>query len=152
MWRNATFSNLQRRPSTYWTMGVIPYLYSRAWSLNLRAYFIYFTFRLCISFPQTLSSHSNSACLRLDLLCFCSNCTLALRYVAACTDFLFSSLKPCPRTKGPDTPGRFQPSMSVLSPYSDWYVQHRRVFSAVPTPSESGGCRQKAVGKRLSAK
>ena len=64
-------------------MGVISYLYSRAWYLNLRAYFIDFIFRLCISFPQTLSSHSNSACLHLDLLCFCSNCTLALRYIAA---------------------------------------------------------------------
>ena len=54
----------------------IPYLYSRACSFNLRTSFIDFTFRFCISFSQTLS-------LRLDLLCFCSNCTLALRYIAA---------------------------------------------------------------------
>ena len=31
--------------------------------------------------------------------------------------------------------------MSVLSPYSDWCVPHRRVFSAVPTIG-IGGCRQ----------
>ena len=39
------------------------------------------------------------------------------------------------------TPSRFRPpidvgpSMSVVLPYSDWCVPHRRVLSAVPTPS-----------------
>ena len=37
--------------------------------------------------------------LRLHLLWFCSNCTLALRYIAACTDFPCSSLKPSPHTR-----------------------------------------------------
>ena len=51
--------------------------------------------------------------------------------------------------KGTDTPSRFWPSVgvrptiSVDTPYSDWCVPHRRVFSAVPTPFLP-----KTVGKR----
>lgn len=37
---------------------------------------------------KTLPLHSNSRCLLLDLLCFCSGFELALRYVVAYTDFL----------------------------------------------------------------
>lgn len=53
----------------------------------------------CISL-KTLRSNPNNTCLLLKLFCFCSNCTLALRYVVVCTqtcccsDFLHWSLGP----------------------------------------------------------
>ncbi len=48
---------------------------------------------------KTLPSHSNSPCFHLALLCFCSNCMLALRYIVAYTDFLHSSFSTSPHTQ-----------------------------------------------------
>ena len=45
-------------------------------------------------FIKTLPSHSSSPCLHFNLLCFCSNCALALRYIVARTGFLCSSPSP----------------------------------------------------------
>lgn len=47
---------------------------------------IYYSYFVILS-PQIPHLHSNNPCLRADLLCLCSNWTLALRCTVPCTDF-----------------------------------------------------------------
>lgn len=47
---------------------------------------------------KTQRSCSDSPCLWLDLLRFCLNCMLALRYIVPCTDFLHSGFSPSPHS------------------------------------------------------
>lgn len=62
-------------------------LYPRACCVSLRPWFIDYMFTFVILSLKTLPSHWSGLHLYSDLLRFCSNCVLALRFFVVCTDF-----------------------------------------------------------------
>ena len=108
--------------------------------------FIYI-YMIYISLNVSCTSLFNSLTPPSGLASICSLsvslCSLSVSLCSLSVSLCSLSVSFCSLVK-PLTPSRLSasidvwPSMSVVSPYSDWCVLHRRVFSAMPTLSAVG--------------